>query len=67
MRVGDRIRRKADGATGRIVFVAEADDWDVAVARMDGGGFISFLGEENCDTTENCDTEENGDDDGPGR
>jgi hypothetical protein len=52
MRVGDRIRRRAGGATGVVVFVAETDDWDVAVARMDGGGFISFLGEENDDTTE---------------
>jgi hypothetical protein len=52
MRVGDRIRRRADGATGTIVYVAETDEWDVAVARMDGGGFISFLGEENCDAEE---------------
>jgi hypothetical protein len=60
MRVGDRIRRRADGATGTIVFVAETDDWDVAVARMDGGGFISFLGEENHDIAE----ENGGEDDG---
>jgi hypothetical protein len=52
MRVGDRIRRRADGATGTIVFVAETDDWDVAVARLDDGGFISFLGEENDDTAD---------------
>jgi hypothetical protein len=60
MRVGDRIRRRADGATGTIVCVVEAEDYTAAVARMDGGGFISFLGEENDDTAE----EKGGDRDG---
>jgi hypothetical protein len=52
MRVGDRIRRRADGATGTIVCIVEAEDYTVAVARLDRGGFISFLGEENCDAEE---------------
>jgi hypothetical protein len=52
MRVGDRIRRRADGATGTIVCVLEAKDYTAAVARLDSGGFISFLGEENCDAEE---------------
>jgi hypothetical protein len=29
------------------------DGWFEATVRMDGGGFISFLGEENCDAAEN--------------
>ena len=53
MRVGDRIRRRADGATGTIVCVLEAQDYTAAVARLDDGEFISFLGEENCDAEEN--------------
>jgi hypothetical protein len=52
MRVGDRIRRRADGATGTIVCIVEAEDYTVAVARLDRGWFISFLGEENCDAEE---------------
>jgi hypothetical protein len=59
MRVGDRIRRRADGAIGTIVCVLEATDYTAAVARMDDGEFISFLGEENCDAAENRD-EDNG-------
>jgi hypothetical protein len=42
IRVGERVNWLLEGESGTVVFVANTDEWIVAVVKLDGGGFKSF-------------------------